>query len=320
MLLMHSRKAWKAGKMQKKRGAAEAPLFLEKEDFMSRIEKKVYTGWLAVPGILIYVLIFVIPTFASFYFSMTTWNLKTSVFTGFDNFITFFTMTNTKASLANTAVYAFCTCAAKVVFGLLIAQYLCGKAKSAGYLKVVLFFPTLLGNVVVAIAFEKILASGGIVNQFLGMWGIGPVKWLTSSAWAMFTCILVDIWKGIGTAILIYVAGISAIPTTYYEAAAIDGGCSVQIFRKITLPLLVPTINTVLTLSLIGGLRTYDLIYAMTGGGPGYSTEVLGSVIYKLFSRGNYGIATAGYVIMFVVVSVIVFPLNSFVAKKEAEL
>ena len=68
---------------------------------------------------------------------------------------------------------------------------------------------------------------------------------------------------------MIYVAGISAIPTTYYEAAAIDGGSSVQIFRKITLPLLVPTINTVLTLSLIGGLRTYDLIYAMTGGGPG---------------------------------------------------
>ena len=78
--------------------------------------------------------------------------------------------------------------------------------------------------------------------------------------------------------------------------------------------------NTVLTLSLIGGLRTYDLIYAMTGGGPGYSTEVLVSAIYKLFARGNYGLATAGYVIMFVVVSIIVFPLNSYVGKKEAEL
>lgn len=287
---------------------------------MNRIDKKIYTGWLAVPGILIYVVIFVIPTFASFYFSMTTWDLRSSVFTGFDNFITFFTMSNTKASLINTALYAFFTCFVKVTLGLLIAQYLCKKIKSAGYLKVMLFFPTLLGNVAVAIAFEKLLSSGGIVNQFLGMLGMEPVKFLTSSEWALITCIVIDIWKGIGTAMLIYIAGISAIPDNYYEAAAVDGARPWQIFRKITLPLLVPTINSVLTLSLIGGLRTYDLIYAMTGGGPGYSTEVLGSVIYKLFSRGNYGLATAGYVIMFVIVSVIVFPLNSFVAKREAEL
>lgn len=287
---------------------------------MNRIDKKIYSGWLAVPGILIYVVIFVIPTFASFYFSMTTWDLRTSTFTGFDNFITFFTMSNTKASLLNTAIYAFFTCFVKVALGLLIAQYLCKKIRVAGYLKVILFFPTLLGNVAVAIAFEKILSSGGIVNQVLENFGMEPIKFLTSAEWALFTCIVIDIWKGIGTAILIYIAGISAIPDNYYEAAAIDGAKPRQIFTKITLPLLVPTINTVLTLSLIGGLRTYDLIYAMTGGGPGYSTEVLGSVIYKLFARGNYGLATAGYVIMFVIVSLIVFPLNSYVAKKEAEL
>lgn len=287
---------------------------------MSRIDKKIYTGWLAVPGILIYVVIFVIPTFASFYFSMTTWDLRTATFTGLDNFITFFTMSNTKAALINTAIYAFFTCFVKVTLGLLIAQYLCKKVRAAGYLKVILFFPTLLGNVAVAIAFEKILSSGGIVNQVLENFGMEPIKFLTSAQWAMITCIVIDIWKGIGTAMLIYVAGISAIPGNYYEAAAIDGAKPGQIFTKITLPLLIPTINTVLTLSLIGGLRTYDLIYAMTGGGPGYSTEVLGSIIYKLFARGNYGLATAGYVLMFVIVSLIVFPLNSYVAKKEAEL
>ena len=172
----------------------------------------------------------------------------------------------------------------------------------------------------VAIAFEKLLASGGIVNQAIALFGGEPVKWLTDSATALITCIIIDVWKGIGTAMLIYVAGISAIPSTYFEAAAIDGATPAKQFREITLPLLVPTINSVLTLSLIGGLRTYELVYAMTGGGPGYSTELLGSVIYKLFARGSYGLATAGYVIMFAVVSVIVFPLNSFVAKREAEL
>lgn len=287
---------------------------------MNKMDKKIYTGWLAVPGVLIYIIIFVIPTFASFYFSMTTWNLKTSTFIGFQNFLTFFTMANTKASLINTAIYAFTTCFLKVGLGLLIAQYLCQRVKSAGYLKVILFFPTLLGNVAVAIAFEKLLASGGIVNQAVTSLGGEPVKWLTDASFALAACIVIDVWKGIGTAMLIYVAGISSIPETYYEAAAIDGASPFQRFTKITLPLLVPTMNTVLTLSLIGGLRTYELVYTMTGGGPGYSTELLGSVIYKLFARGSYGLATAGYVIMFVVVSVIVFPLNSFVAKREAEL
>ena len=136
----------------------------------------------------------------------------------------------------------------------------------------------------------------------------------------MISCILVDVWKGLGTAMMIYIAGLSAIPRTYYEAAAIDGASSTQSFFRITLPLMVPSINTVLTLSLIGGLRTYELVYSLTGGGPGYSTEVLGSVIYKLFSRGSYGLATTGYVIMFVVISLIIYPINTYVSRKGEEI
>lgn len=287
---------------------------------MKRLDKKAYSGWLAAPGLIIYVVIFVIPTFASFYFAMTTWDLKTSNFIGLENFATFFTISSTKFALANTAIYAFATSIAKVVLGLLLAQYLCSKVKTAGYLKSILFFPTLLGNVTIAIAFEEIISSKGLLNQALAVLGIPAVKWLTDPQFALFSCVVIDIWKGIGTALLIYVAGISSIPNTYYEAAVIDGAKPRQSFMKITLPLLIPTINTVLTLSLIGGLRTYELVYAMTGGGPGYSTELLGSVIYKLFARGSYGLATAGYVIMFVVVSVIIFPLNSFVAKREADI
>ncbi len=287
---------------------------------MNRLDKKAYSGWLAAPGVLIYVLIFVIPTFASFYFSLTTWNLKTSTFTGFRNFETFFTMVNTKAALINTAIYAVSTCLAKVVIALLLAHFLCSRFRSAGYLKSLIFFPTLLGNVVVGIAFENIMKPNGILNQALQLLNLPAVKWLTDSDWALFSCIFVDVWIGLGTSTLIYIAGLSSIPETYYEAARIDGASSFQSFTKITLPLMVPSINTVLTLSLIGGLRSYELVYSMTGGGPGYSTELLGSVIYKLFSRGSYGLATAGYVIMFVVVSAIVFPLNSFVSKREAEL
>lgn len=285
------------------------------------LEKSLYPTWFAAPGMIIYVIIFVIPTFASFYFSLTKWNLRTSEFIGFDNFVTFFSMANTSSALRNTAIYAFSTCGLKVVLALLLAQYLCNsQAKHKGYIKTMYYLPSLLGNVAVAMAFESILDKNGILNQLLVNLGFESIKFLTDSKYALVTCILVDVWKGIGTALIIYISGISAIPKDYYDAAAIDGAGSFTSFVKITIPLLVPTINSVLTLSLIGGLRTYELMYTMTGGGPGFSTELLGSAIYKLFSRGSYGLATAGYVIMFIVVSAIVFPLNSWVAKKEAEL
>lgn len=285
------------------------------------LEKSLYPTWFAAPGMIIYVIIFVIPTFASFYFSLTKWNLRTSEFIGFDNFVTFFSMANTSSALRNTAIYAFSTCGLKVIIALLLAQYLCNsQAKHKGYIKTMYYLPSLLGNVAVAMAFESILDKNGILNQLLVNLGFESIKFLTDSKYALVTCILVDVWKGIGTALIIYISGISAIPKDYYDAAAIDGAGSFTSFVKITIPLLVPTINSVLTLSLIGGLRTYELMYTMTGGGPGFSTELLGSAIYKLFSRGSYGLATAGYVIMFIVVSAIVFPLNSWVAKKEAEL
>ena len=285
------------------------------------LERSMYPTWFAAPGLILYVVIFAIPTFASFYFSLTKWNLRTSEFIGFDNFVTFFSMSNTSSALRNTAIYAFSTCGLKVVIALLLAQYLCNsQIRSKGYLKTMFYLPTLLGNVAIAMAFESILNKNGILNQVLVSMGCDAIKFLTSSKYALGTCIVIDVWKGIGTALVIYMAGMGAISKDYYDAASIDGASSFTIFTKITIPLLVPTINSVLTLSLIGGLRTYELMYTMTGGGPGFSTELLGSAIYKLFSRGSYGLATAGYVILFIVVSAIVFPLNSWVAKKEAEL
>ena len=146
------------------------------------------------------------------------------------------------------------------------------------------------------------------------------IRWLTDPKLAMFSIILVDFWKGIGVTTVIYIAGIQAIPTDYFEAAQIDGASRVQRFVYITLPLLVSSINTVFTLSLIGGLKSYELILTMTEGGPGFSTQVLGLSIYKLFGQGMFGLATCGSVIQFVVISLIIFPLNSYISKREVTL
>lgn len=280
-----------------------------------------YSYWFAVPGLIIYLLIFVLSTFSSFYFALTRWDMLTSTFIGFQNFKTFFSQTNTKASLANTFIYAFSTSLSKVVFGLFIALGLVKKSKAHSYLESLIFFPTLLGYVVVGITFSKLMhPSRGLINMMLGPIGMPKLRWLADPAIAMPAVILVDFWQGIGITTVIYIAGLNSIPQTYYEAAVIDGCNAVQRFRHVTLPLLVPAINSVLTLSLIGGLKHYELIWTMTEGGPGYATEVLGTVIYKLFAAGNYGLSTAGYVLMFVLTAILVFPLNTWVGRKEVGL
>lgn len=288
---------------------------------MKNINKRVYGYWFALPGVLVYILIFAIPTFLSFYFALTRWDLKDAVFIGLDNFKTFLTQPNLKTALINTLIYAFATSLSKVVFGMLIAVGLCSGIRSAGYLKSVLFFPNLLGNVAVGLAFTSLMhPSTGLINTVITALGGEKVYWLTDKNLALFSVILVDIWKGIGVSVILYIAGIKAIPESFYEAAVIDGATGMQRFKHITLPLCVSSINSVLTLSLIGGLRTYELIWTMTEGGPGYASEVLGSVVYKLFANGQYGLSTSGNVILFVIIAVIIFPINGFISRKEAEL
>ncbi len=118
---------------------------------------------------------------------------------------------------------------------------------------------------------------------------------------ALFSVALVDVWKGVGLATVIYIAGLVSIPGEYYEAAEVDGASRWELFRNIMLPLARPATASVITLSLIGGLRSFDLIWSMTKGGPGFASDVIASVIYKQYQAGFYGLSTAGSVVLFLV-------------------
>ena len=283
---------------------------------------RIYSYGLMAPGLFIYMLIFAIPTLASFYFSMTRWDLIHAEFVGLKNFLTFFTQKNTSVAIGHTFIYAFGTCGAKVILGLVLAVLFSSRhMKSQTYLKSLIYFPTMLSSVAVGITFTALMhPSKGLFNQVLMALGMGKINWLTDGSKALFSVMFVDVWKGIGVSTVIYLAGLGAVPRDYYEAAQLDGAGPVRSFFSITLPLIVSSINSVLTLSLIGGLKSYELLWSMTEGGPGYSTEILGTVVYKLFARGNYGIATAGNVIMFILICAIIFPLNHYISKKVVEL
>jgi raffinose/stachyose/melibiose transport system permease protein len=143
---------------------------------------------------------------------------------------------------------------------------------------------------------------------------------LTDPSWALLSVAAVDVWKGVGLATVIFIAGIVSIPAEYHEAAEVDGAGAWRRFRSITLPLARPATTTVVLLSLIGGLRSFDLIWAMTRGGPGFTSDVIASVIYKQYQAGFYGLSTAGNVVLFVVVTAIVLPLFWSFNRREADL
>jgi raffinose/stachyose/melibiose transport system permease protein len=280
-----------------------------------------YSNWFYLPAAVVYAVLFAIPTFASFYFSLTRWSIFESKFIGFGNFSTFFQEPALVKGFTNTLIYAVVTSGTKVVLGLLLAVLLTSQIVARGYLRSVVFFPVLVSTIGVGLTFTVLMnPERGLINSGLGVLGVDGPGWLTDPKYALLSVALVDVWKGVGLATLIYIAGIVSIPAEYLEAAKVDGATAWQRFRRIILPLARPATVTVIILSLIGGLRSFDLIWAMTRGGPGFTSDVIASVIYKQYQAGFYGLSTAGNVILFVVVTAIVLPLSRFLNRKEVEL
>ncbi len=282
--------------------------------------KSFYPSWFYLPAAALYLVFFAVPTFASFYFSLTRWSLFDVSFIGFDNFVQFFQEPMLVQGFVNTFIYGFITSALKVVLGLALAVLLTSQLVGRGYLRSVVFFPVLVSAIGVGITFKVLLdPSDGLVNHVLSFFGIAGPGWLTDPKLALLTVAGVDVWKGVGIATLIYIAGLAAIPQEYYEAARVDGAGAWKTFRTITLPLSRPATATVIILSLIGGLRSFDLIWAMTKGGPGFTSDVIASVIYKQYQAGFYGLSTAGNVVLFLVVTAIMVPISLFLNRKEVE-
>jgi raffinose/stachyose/melibiose transport system permease protein len=286
-----------------------------------RRSRSAYPSWFYIPAVALYVVFFAVPTFASFYFAFTRWDGTVAQPIGWANFVQFFQDPQLINGFIHTFEYGFATSAAKVVLGLALAMLLTSPILGRGYLRAVVFFPVLVSTIGVGFVFKSLLDPfHGMVNAVLGAVGLPKPGWFTDPNMALGTIAGVDIWKGVGIATLIFMAGIVAIPQEYYEAARMDGASGWRIFRSITLPLSRPAMGTVIILSLISGLRSFDVIWATTGGGPGFASDTIASVIYKEYEFGLYGLSSAGNVILFLVVTVIMVPISWFINRREVEL
>lgn len=281
---------------------------------------RTYPNWFYLPAAFVFGVFLIVPTALAFYFSLTRWTLFTATFIGLQNYVNFLNEPMLVAGLRNTIIFAVITSGLKVVIALPLAVLLTSSIRLKGLFRGIIFFPVLVSTVAVGITFSALMQpSYGLINTALGALGLPTPDWLGNPRLALYSVALVDVWKGVGIAMVIFIAGILSIPTDYFEAARLEGGAWVK-FRHVIIPLARNATFTVILLSFISGLRTFDLIWTMTKGGPGFASDVLTSVIYKYYQAGFYGLSTAGNVVLFVLVTAIVYPLMRSFNRLELEL
>ena len=289
--------------------------------------KSPYSYALVIPIAVIFTIFFIIPTLVSFFFSMTRWTLFDWHFVGFENFVQYFKEASLAIGFKNTLIYGVVTSGLKVVFGLSLALLLTGRLRAKGFLRSVVYFPVLVSTIGVGFTFSILMDPNyGAINKAIVSFGkavgwetYGPGWLVDPNLLPLLSVAFVDVWKGVGMATVIFMAGLATIPQEYYEALAVDGGGAWDKFKNITLPLVQPATAAVVILSFIGGLRSFDLIWAMTNGGPGFLSDVIASINYKQYQAGFYGLATAGNVILLLFVLAVIGPVYWYFNKKEKQ-
>jgi raffinose/stachyose/melibiose transport system permease protein len=282
--------------------------------------RRTYPKWFYLPAAIVFGVFFIVPTVLSFYFSLTRWTLFDATFIGLGNFRTFLSDPELMSGLRHTIVYALLACTAKVGLSLPLAMLLTSRIRLKGLLRGIVFFPTLVSIIAVGVTFAALMQpSTGLINTVLRSFGLTGPRWLGDPDLALFSVILVDIWQGLGFATVIFIAGILSIPQDYFDAVRLEGGAWAE-FRHVIIPLTRNAAFTVILLAFINGLRRFDLIWAMTNGGPGFASDVMSSAIFKQYGAGFYGLSTAGNVVLFILVTLLVYPMMWFFNRWEIEL
>jgi ABC-type sugar transport system permease subunit len=293
---------------------------------MRSMQRSRYPNWFLLPTILIFGFLFVIPTVTSFYYSLTDWNINRRVisFIGFENFRELFSDVKFRSTLGNTLTYSFSVTFVRNFLGLFLAILLNNaQLKGRNLFRTIIFLPYVIAPVVIGYLFTAIYnPAQGILNQALRTFGLGFLAqdWLNDPNIALFSTIMTDVWRTTGFSMVIYLAGLQAIPHELYESAEIDGANGRWKLTNVTLPLLAPSITINVVLALIGTMKVFVMILVLTNGGPGYATEVINTYIMSTFSLGLYGSGTAANIILSFMIIVIALPVLLFLKKREVEL
>ena len=287
---------------------------------------KIYPQYFIIIGLLIYTIFFMVPSISGIGYSLTDWNAyRLDVnFIGLKNFKEIFVESDRYLKyISNTVIFAIVTTAFKILFGLILALILNEAFKTRNILRAIFYLPVTLSPLAIGLMFTSVFKPNvGLVNRLLSSVGLENLTrgWLSSLQFAMPAVMSVDTWRLAGYCMVIFLAGLQTIPKSLYEAARVDGANYWQRMVHLTIPFLKPSFMINIVLNLIWGLKVFDIIFALTRGGPGDATGVLNTAVFFAFSMGRYGFATALGVITFVIAMLMSFSVIRILSRREIEL
>ncbi len=291
-----------------------------KENRKYKREDIIY-GYLFILPLLIGMIIFYIyPIFRTIYYSFTKWGMfGGTTFIGLDNYKNLFKDPELYGALKNTFVYTLFMVPLSMIFSILFASLLNQKIKLKGFFRTIYFLPAVTMVTASAMIFKWIFNGDyGIFNSLIGVFGFEKVNWISDGRYAMAVIVVLGVWLSLGRNIILYLAGLQGIPSSYYEAAQLDGASPLQTFFSITIPLLTPTMFFQLTTGIIGALQLYDVIFVIfTPTNPALKSVT--SMAY-LFYRQGFTMNNKGYAATIAVVllmcTLIVTAINFLFQKK----
>lgn len=267
-------------------------------------------GWsFILPNFIGFALFTLVPVIAVFVLAFMRWDaFNPPTWAGLKNFTRLFTDSNFSVAFTNTVLYALGHVPLTIVLSLGLALLLNQKLRGIAFFRVAIFFPYITSLVAVAIVWNMLFdPTSGPINQFLHLIGVADApRWTASTTWALPAVIITSVWRDMGYYMVLFLAGLQAIPGEYYEAAEVDGANRWQQFWNVTLPSLRPTTFLVLVLVSVSSFKVFDLIFVMTNGGPGRATLVLSQLIYQEgILNGDFGYSSAISLVLFLLVLIV---------------
>ncbi len=274
-----------------------------------------------LPAILIYSVFAILPIIQSFYYSVMEWNgFSDMSFVGLANFQALFQDTLFWNSVKNNIYVVLASVLGQVPIALFIALLLNRKLKGLKIFRTIGFLPVVLSTVVISLTWSLIYNSeNGLINELLRALGLGGLaqNWLGDTNWSMIAVCVTVIWQFVGLYLIIFLAALQNVPEEVLEAAKIDGASEWTTTWKITVPMIWDTIIVAVILCIAGSLKTFDLIYVMTNGGPSHSTDVMALYMFnETFSQLQYGYGSAVSVVIFFFSLILIFIVTKLLGRK----
>jgi multiple sugar transport system permease protein len=265
----------------------------------------------------------IFPVGYTLFISFTDWTLTSGRpmrFAGFATYLRVMQNPRFHMAIVRTFVFTIGAVAGEAVLGTIIALILHREFTGKGVLKFILLLPLVVTPVAIGIVFQLFYdPTIGFLNWVLSNLGLPQSGWITDARTVIPSLILVDIWQWTPMIALIVLAGLAGLPTEPFESAMVDGANAVQTFFRITLPMIMPTVLTAVVLRAVDALKTYDIIYAMTTGGPGFASETLNIMAYK-YSFEFFQMGQASAILVFLFLLVLFFSLGVMQLRRKFEL